>query len=276
MAEKELRAAIEFQGQEAIPIPLDEAVFDFQILSTIHGEGGEPSRQKVLVAAARRAMLEPFIEAAKKAGLTIEGIDLQAFALMRSAADPVSFLDFGADESDDVTALINIDSGITSLVMCSNGRPRFTRIIDFGSETFVQALVDARGIDREEADVLRLTVGLPGRERPAIERDPIDVTEIQRVFDIAGEVLIDEIRRSIDYFYSQDHSGRISSFVFSGEGSLTRNGNEYLAQGLHMEVRRANSLQHITANKTAIPQPELEIISPRLSVAIGLAMQDEE
>lgn len=221
-------------------------------------------------------MLEPFIEAAKKAGLTIEGIDLQAFALMRSAADPVSFLDFGADESDDVTALINIDSGITSLVMCSNGRPRFTRIIDFGSETFVQALVDARGIDREEADVLRLTVGLPGRERPAIERDPIDVTEIQRVFDIAGEVLIDEIRRSIDYFYSQDHSGRISSFVFSGEGSLTRNGNEYLAQGLHMEVRRANSLQHITANKTAIPQPELEIISPRLSVAIGLAMQDEE
>jgi len=31
---KELRAAIEFQAQEAIPIPLDEAILDFQVLST--------------------------------------------------------------------------------------------------------------------------------------------------------------------------------------------------------------------------------------------------
>jgi hypothetical protein len=35
---KELRAAIEFQAQEAIPIPLNEAILDYQVLSTTPGE----------------------------------------------------------------------------------------------------------------------------------------------------------------------------------------------------------------------------------------------
>ena len=43
---KELRAAIEFQAQESIPIPLDEAILDFQVLSTtpVRGKAAGDSR----------------------------------------------------------------------------------------------------------------------------------------------------------------------------------------------------------------------------------------
>src|SRR5512139_2612885 len=49
---KELRAAIEFQAQESIPIPLDEAILDFQVLSTTPGDAEGGGRQQVLIVAA--------------------------------------------------------------------------------------------------------------------------------------------------------------------------------------------------------------------------------
>ncbi len=72
MDEKELRAAIEFQAQEAIPIPLADAILDFEVLTTSSGPDGGGS-QKVLIVAAQREMVEQFVEAARKAGLTIDG-----------------------------------------------------------------------------------------------------------------------------------------------------------------------------------------------------------
>ena len=66
---KELRAAIEFQAQEAIPIPLDEAILDFQVLSTTPWDGEGAGRQQVLIVAAQRDMIGQFMQVAKKAGL---------------------------------------------------------------------------------------------------------------------------------------------------------------------------------------------------------------
>src|SRR5664279_3377774 len=80
--EKELRAAVEFQAQEHIPIPVEEAVLDYQITSTFTAEDGS-ARQRILLVAAQRDMIRQFVEVARKAGLTVDGIDLQAFALAR-------------------------------------------------------------------------------------------------------------------------------------------------------------------------------------------------
>ena len=54
--EKELRAAIEFQAQEAIPIPMEDAILDFEVLSTDAADDGG-GRQKVLIVAAQRDMI---------------------------------------------------------------------------------------------------------------------------------------------------------------------------------------------------------------------------
>jgi type IV pilus assembly protein PilM len=78
-------AAIRFQAAEAIAMPLDEAVLDHQIAAFDEDEDGT-KRMRVVLVAARRAMVEAYAEAAKKAGLRPQGIDLDAFALMRVLA----------------------------------------------------------------------------------------------------------------------------------------------------------------------------------------------
>jgi type IV pilus assembly protein PilM len=79
-------AAVRFQAAEAIAMPLDEAVLDYQI-AAFEQAGDGAQRMRVVLVAARRAMVEAFVVAAKKAGLKPDGIDLDAFALMRVLAD---------------------------------------------------------------------------------------------------------------------------------------------------------------------------------------------
>ncbi len=272
---KEMRSAIEFQAQESIPIPLQDAILDYQVLATSTGEDGS-AKQKVLIVAAQRDMITQFVDAARKAGLTVDGIDLQAFALMRSVAPPVAFVDQGAPGGAEATALVNIGSGVTNLVVAANDVPEFTRVINVGCEALVEALMDHQGMQHGDADVLRLNVGLSGSDAPVADLEAGTVAEIHEVFDTSCEGFADEIRRSIDYYHSQEPASRIATLLLSGEGALTRNVCEYLGQALHLDVRLGNPLQHVLENKSKLTQPDLEAMSPRLAVALGLALEDEE
>jgi type IV pilus assembly protein PilM len=221
-------------------------------------------------------MIGQFMQVAKKAGLSVDGIDLQAFALMRSVAPPVAFVDQGAPQADGASALINIGAGISNLVVASGGTPQFTRVVNLGYEALVQALMQNRGVTHQEADLLRLTVGLSGSAAAAADLEATTVSEIHEVFDSTCESFADEIRRSIDYYHSLQQDAPIARILLSGEGSLTRNMCDYLAGALHLPVALGNPLQYIAENKSKLPQQELELIAPRLAIALGLAFEDEE
>jgi type IV pilus assembly protein PilM len=102
-------AALRFQAAEAIAMPLDEAVLDHQVAGySNNGDIGE--RMQVVVVAARRSMIDEYLEAVKDAGLKVEGIDLDAFALVRMLADPAP------------------DAPATSLVPGDDGQPQAARV----------------------------------------------------------------------------------------------------------------------------------------------------
>jgi type IV pilus assembly protein PilM len=82
--EKERDAAIRFQTAEAVAMPLDEAVIDYQPVGQSESDG--VARERVLVVAARKAMIMRLLDAVRRAGLKPEGVDLNAFALVRTLA----------------------------------------------------------------------------------------------------------------------------------------------------------------------------------------------
>ena len=82
----ELETAIRFQASDQMPMPLDEAVLDWQLVGTSTGPAGEP-RISVVVVAARRDMVEALLSAVRKADLRPVGIDLSAFGMIRALRD---------------------------------------------------------------------------------------------------------------------------------------------------------------------------------------------
>ena len=84
--EQELEAAIRFQAQEELPMPLEQAVLDYHVLERVdNGEGG---RMRVVVVGARRDTVEHLLAVARKAGLQPELVDLSAFAMIRALYVP--------------------------------------------------------------------------------------------------------------------------------------------------------------------------------------------
>ena len=67
MAEEDLRSALRFQVQELIPIPVDEAILDFQILEQFVGPEQEPM-MRILLVAAQRDMVRSLLAAVDGGG----------------------------------------------------------------------------------------------------------------------------------------------------------------------------------------------------------------
>jgi type IV pilus assembly protein PilM len=118
--EKQRDAAVRFQAAEAIAMPLDEAVLDHQVAGYSEGPDGSPRMQVVLVAA-RRSMVEALLEAAKDAGLKPEGIDLDAFALVRTLAAA------NGDQAEDTARVYCHLGGVTNLAIAVGSACYFTR-----------------------------------------------------------------------------------------------------------------------------------------------------
>jgi type IV pilus assembly protein PilM len=84
--EAELEAAVRFQAQEELPMPLEQAVLDHRVLERI--SDGETTRMRVLVVGARRDSVNHLLAVARRAGLHPELVDLSAFAMIRALYMP--------------------------------------------------------------------------------------------------------------------------------------------------------------------------------------------
>src|SRR5215218_7425154 len=80
---KELQTAVEFQAQDQVPMPLDQAVLDWQVVGHSLGENGQRLID-VVVVAARRDAFRGVVSATRHAGLRLIGIDLAAFGMIRA------------------------------------------------------------------------------------------------------------------------------------------------------------------------------------------------
>ena len=118
----EREAAVRFQAAEAIAMPLDEAVLDFQPVGTSEGPDGV-RRERLLVVAARESMIAQLVSAVKGAGLKPESIDLNAFALVRMLAgdgEP------GHDSGRPARVICHL-GGVTNLAIAVGSTCVFTR-----------------------------------------------------------------------------------------------------------------------------------------------------
>ena len=170
--EKELAAAVSFQAQDQVPMPLGNAVLDFHALGIIDTPAGP--RQRVVLVAAQRDMVERLLQSVRAAGLTPEGVDLSAFALIRSLYRREAE---AADEEQEQlrrVLYLNVD-GLSNLAIAEGTACRFTRVVGSGLEGMAVELAERRGIALVDARARLLEADLtrpPLPDPPAVEPAP--------------------------------------------------------------------------------------------------------
>src|SRR4051794_13151293 len=247
---KELETAVRFQAQDQIPMPLDAAVLDFQPLDVV--DTPEGPRQRLLLVAARRDMVDRVLAAARAAGLRPEGIDLAAFAMIRALhrpgpEEPVLYLSIG---------------GLTNLAVAISSRCLFTRVVGGGSEALAVELAERKALTLEHSRAWLEHVGLTSPIQE-VAGDEAIVTEARSVLQDGVRRIAVEARNSLDFHTAQDAQPQVGRVVLTGAALSIPGFAEALGAELGLPVE-ALSL-------AGAPD---EIGAGRLSVAAGLAITE--
>ena len=260
MAEEDMRSALRFEAQELIPIPLEEAILDFQILETIPSAEGE-GRARILLAAAQRDMVRTHLAAVERGGLTATTVDLVPFALIRSLAGPQEFL----PDPDRSQAIVCIGAGVTNVVVHEGGVPRFVRILQVGGDDITRAIAEELDVDLDLAEDLK-------RRGDEESDDELEARTGVIVTQRLG-ALIEEIRGSLDFYLAQADAVPFERVLVTGGASRTRALIERLQQTLGgTAVEMARPLANLQVGRVGLTDEQLAEAEPLIAVPVGLCM----
>jgi type IV pilus assembly protein PilM len=281
MEAAELQGAIQYQAQDYVPIPVEDAILDFQIIGDYMTPGDEHMMEVLLVAAARD-MINMSVTACEGAGLKLESIDVTSFAIVRALmGDTPPVLPEDSADAAEATGVIHISSGITNIAVVEKGVPRFTRVSSLAGNEFTQAIANVLNVTFDEAEALKLKVGLPDIAQHEAEADaPTDVAPetfmaAQDALEREASKFIAEVRRSLDYYLTQAAQIRtIRRILLTGSGAQLKNLASYLEKGLQAEVLLADPLSRLEIASGI--QPAVEADRYGCAPAVGLAMRGSE
>jgi len=251
---KQLAAAVRFRAQDEIPMPLDAAVLDFQALDVVETPDGP--RQRVVLVAARRDMVDRVLLAARNAGLRVEGLDLAAFGMVRALAGS------GGAALDETVLYLSI-GGLTNLAVAQGTTCTFTRVVGGGIEALAVDLAERRGLTLEHARGWLSYVGL---DAPLEELDGDEL-----ILQDARGILVDgvrriagEVRNTVDFHLSQGSSGGgATRCVLTGAAAAVPGFAAALAHELGLPV--------VVGTVAGAPEA---LGAQRFSVAAGLAIEE--
>src|SRR4030043_1523123 len=148
MTESELEENIVVEAERYISFDINDVNIDFQILSSPEKDMGE--HMEVLLVAAKRDLIEDYINVVKEAGMSPMIIDIDSFALQN-----VYELNYPL-EIGDLVALCDIGASIMKVNIVRGGKWLFTREISIGGNLYTEEIQKELSVNFEEAENLKL------------------------------------------------------------------------------------------------------------------------
>jgi len=250
----QIDAAVRQIAADETPMPMDSAVLDYEPLGIVDTANGP--RQRVVLVAARKEMVEAVLAAAVGAGLKPRGVDLSAFAMIRV---------LGGGRPD--SALYLSVGGLTNLAVVVDGICLFTRVTGAGLEGMSIELAERRSLTLEDArDCLR-HVGFDP-DFFDTDRDPAIIAEARKILVDGTRRLASEVRASLEFHRTQAVSdgADVERAVLTGAAVAVPGFAEALAAelGIPVQTRSVSSATDV-AEDSALAG---------MTVAAGLAVAE--
>lgn len=252
MDPNDLRASLELQVQEYLPIPVEEAELDFFVLDEPVVD--DERRSRLLLVGAQREMIQAHVDAVERAGYRPTVIDLNALALLRTLRSEAPI---GGDTSE---VLIDIGAGVTNIVIHEGGVPRFARTLILGGEDLTRAVAEELEVPQDEAARLKHATGLRRDDDPVARA----IAERARPF-------LDELRGSLEYYRAQG-GAQMTQVLLCGGGSLLMGLADRMEEELRLPVAIGTPLAHLEVTDTVLDADQLRAVEPLLATSIGLAI----
>ncbi len=255
MTRDELEESIRWEAEQYIPFDINEVNLDFQILEGADLEG----QMEVLLVAAKKDLIDDYVQVISDAGLQPAVLDVAAFAVENAYEANYE------TSPDDVVALVNVGAQVVNINIVASGVPAFTRDISTGGAVYTEEIQKALSVGWEEAERIKRGGG------DETSQDVIP-QEVEQAMQSVTETVIGEISRSLDFFAATAAESRISRIFLSGGGSRVSGFDAAFQGKTNIPVDTLNPLSRMLPNNRFDPD-YLSELAPSLGVGIGLAMR---
>ena len=253
MAEEQLQETIHFEAEQYIPFDISDVNLDFQIL----GENeSNPSQMHVFLVAAKKDMVNDYINLVNLAGLNPCIVDVEAFALQNT-------FEANYNVQDENIALIDIGASKTSLNILKGNSSVFMRDVSLGCGQINQKIMSLIECSFEEAEQLKYG------DNP----DRLTPDDLKGIVSSVVSDWCTEIRRALDFFYSTYPEDQIKRIIISGGGANINEFRQLLATEASAEVESINPFKNFHLDEKSFDDAFIKQIGPQAAISMGLAMR---
>lgn len=247
LSDEEVAAAVKWESEQYIPIPINEAIVQHTILE--RGEGG--AGVSVLLVAAPRDVVEKYVKVVRLAGLVPTFVETELIASSRSLCPGTG-----------VSLLVDIGAGSTNIAICEKGNLVFSRSVPVAGVALTRALSQGLSLQDVQSEEYKKTYGLtPGQLE----------NKVKVSLESVVNMLIDEIKKAVHFYQTEEKGAAPNIVVLSGGSSLLKELPSYFTNMLGMETVLGNPFSKI--NMDPDTQKSLASYAPYYAVACGLAMR---
>lgn len=244
---------ISLEADQYIPYPLEEVSIDFDVL----GESEKSFDQvKVLLAACRRENVDTRASVLELADLHPKVVDVEAYTMERAFA---LIRDQLVDQQEQVVAIVDIGSTMTTLSVLVDGKTIYTREQLFGGRQLTEEIQRRYGLSEEEAGLAKKQGGLPDDYEP-------------EVLEPFKDSVVQQVTRSLQFFFSSSQYNDVDHIVLAGGVASMPGLAEIIEEKLGTSASVANPFANMSVS-SRVNSAALANDAPALMIATGLALR---
>src|SRR3974390_2666222 len=251
---------IQYEAQQNVPFPLEEVVWDYQILGST--PGGE---LEVLLVAIKADIVEGLFRVAEAAGLHLQLCDVSPAALCNAFR-------YNYGDLDDCTMLLDIGAKTSNLLFFEKGKV-FSRSINLGANSITQDFANEAKLKFDAAEKLKIDKGfvsLGGAYEEPESPHHAAISKIARQFMTRLHI---QVNQTMQFYRGQQGGSAPQRLFLSGGASIMPYTAQFFAEKLNIPVEYFNPLRNVQIDP-GINLEELARVAHSLGEVVGLGLRN--
>ena len=257
--EEKIERIIAFEAQQNVPFPIDEVVWDYQLV----GSGSDEQIQVVLVAI-KSDLLESINAAVEGAGLRTMVVGVATMELYNAFR-------YNYSQLEDCSVLVDIGARTTNLLFIEPGKI-FSRSVPIGGGSVSAAIAKEFSEPLGAAEFRKKRDGFVSLGGGYAEPDDPDITRVSKIVRSTMTRLHAELMRSISHYRAQQQgSAPARVFLCGGTASMPYM-REFFQEKLQLPIEFFNPLGNVAVGNT-VDAAEVARSAHLLGELVGLALR---
>src|SRR6184192_818914 len=251
---------IQYEAQQNVPYPLEETVWDYQIMgATASGE------MEVLLVAIKADVVETMFRTAGAAGLKLQLVDVSPAALCNAFR-------YNYGDLEGCTMLLDIGAKTSNLLFFEKGKV-FARSINIGANSITQDFVAEAKMPFAKAEEIKVNEGFVSLGGAYEEPENPHQAAISKIARQVMTRLHIQVNQTIQFYRGQQGGSAPVRLFLAGGASIMPYTAQFFAEKLNVGVEYFNPFRNITIEPT-INLEDLARVAHSLGEVVGLGLRN--